>query len=123
MNIRRLVHLLFHVQPGEGAIVALLTSFYFLMGIAFVTTKTSAYALFVTEFGSESLPYTYVAIALGTPILTLIYLGFARTLNPARFLFVILFLMGMITMLLRIGLEYADTRRVIIFFGTITFRT
>jgi HEAT repeat protein len=115
MNIGRLAHLLFHLQLGEGALVVLLTSFYFMMGIAFVCTRTAAYALFVTGFGSELLPYTYFAIALGTPLLTLIYLGFARALKPVRFLFVILFLMGMITMLFRLGLEYPDAQRVTVF--------
>jgi hypothetical protein len=55
----------FSIQAGEGRLVTLLTVQYFFLGAAFVFTQTTAFALFLTEFGSRYLPLVYMAIAVG----------------------------------------------------------
>ena len=113
MTSRRFLHTLFNVLPDEAHAAASLTALYFTMGIAFVATQTAAYALFVTEFGSASLPYSYFAIAIGTPLLTFLYLRLAERIRPARFLLGVMAMLALVTLALWIGLQYPNTHWII----------
>ena len=67
------------VEPGEGRTASLMLAHSFFMGLATVFFETAASALFLSRFGSASLPYVYVAAA-GLNIAV----GFAYTRLSAR---------------------------------------
>jgi AAA family ATP:ADP antiporter len=76
----------FNIQPGEGRLVTLLTLQYFFLGAAFVFTQTTAFALFLTEFGAQNLPLVYIAIAVGASLAAYIYLKLGERLALAKLL-------------------------------------
>jgi HEAT repeat protein len=77
---------LFKLQPGEGRPVSLILSLYFFMGVAFVLSDTTAYALFLGAFGAENLPYVYLEIALVVSLIAFIYLRLEKRLPLSRVL-------------------------------------
>jgi AAA family ATP:ADP antiporter len=69
------------VESGERVLVGLLFGQYFCTGIASAFTQTTAFTLFLTEFGAGLLPWTYIAMALIVSALTFLYLQAGRWLN------------------------------------------
>ena len=66
---------LFDIRAGEGVAMALLVGAAVGKGISILFLNTSANTLFLTRFGVEAVPYTYVVAA---PLAALVGIGFAR---------------------------------------------
>jgi AAA family ATP:ADP antiporter len=94
----------FNIQPGEGRLVTLLTLQYFFLGAAFVFTQTTAFALFLTEFGAQYLPLVYIAIAVGASLAAYIYLKLGEHLALSKLLKANLASLTVISLGLRLGL-------------------
>jgi AAA family ATP:ADP antiporter len=94
----------FSIQAGEGRLVTLLTVQYFFLGAAFVFTQTTAFALFLTEFGSRYLPLVYMAIAVGASLAAVLYLKLGGRLALSRLLKTNLASLTVISLGLRLGL-------------------
>jgi len=77
---------LFQVRPGEGPLVILLLLNSCLVGSARIFTRTSAYALFLTEFTAQTLPYVYVGMGLVVALLSFVYLKLSERLPLSRLL-------------------------------------
>ena len=71
----RTLSVFFNVEANEGRLVSLLTLQYFFLGAAAVFTQTTAFALFLNEFGPQGLPFVYLAIAIASnvPLPTLLH--------------------------------------------------
>lgn len=77
---------LLQVRPGEGRLVTLLLLNGCLVGSARIFTRTSAYALFLTEFDAQALPYVYVGMGLVVALLSFLYLKLSERLPLSRLL-------------------------------------
>jgi ATP:ADP antiporter, AAA family len=74
------------IEPGEEARVGKLTALYtiLVLGVAFV--ETIAFTLFLREFGSQNLPYAYVATAVLAPLAAFSFLQLGRRVSFHRLL-------------------------------------
>ncbi len=62
------------LQPGDGRRTWSLTGLHFALGAVIVFMQAPAFGLFVSEFGSQRLPFAYIAIAVLVSALNLAYL-------------------------------------------------
>ncbi len=85
---------LFGVEQGEGRPVTLMVTLYFVISAAFVLVQTTAFALFVEEFGSRSLPYAYLSVAFLSSLVAYIYLRFSQRVSFAASLSANLFFLS-----------------------------
>jgi AAA family ATP:ADP antiporter len=99
-----------NVQPGEGRPVALLTLLNFFFGVAFVLTQATAFALFLSEFGSQGLPFVYMAIAAGASLAAFLYLKLGERLSLARLVVVNLVSLSVLSVVFRLGLLLPQAR-------------
>ncbi|MDM8553038.1 hypothetical protein QUF72_23375, partial [Desulfobacterales bacterium HSG2] len=81
MNNEKLATI-FNVRPGEGLRTALLLIHSFFIGILLVFFKTASYALFLTKFHVENLPYVYIASAGVITVVGFIYLKLRSKVWP-----------------------------------------
>jgi hypothetical protein len=71
--LKRSVAAALNVRPGEGLLLLLPLSLFFLKGISDVFVLTSAGTLFLKEFGNAGLPKVYIASAVLVTIFGLTY--------------------------------------------------
>lgn len=64
----------FGVQEGEGQTLTLMALLYFVISIAYVFVQTTAFGLFVNEYGSQSLPFAYMSVAVLASLVAFLYL-------------------------------------------------
>ncbi len=72
-NLKETLVTVFNIRPGEGPPTVLLLLHSFFIGVTLVYMETAAYALFLTEWKIENLPLVYVASALVTAAIGLVY--------------------------------------------------
>ena len=113
MNLTARLSAFFNVQSGEGRLVSLLTLHYFFLGAAAVFTQTTAFALFLNEFGSQSLPYVYLATALGASLAAFIYLKIGERFSLSKLVVANLVSLSIISLGLRVGLLLPQARLII----------
>ena len=68
------VRSLLGVEAGEERAVGWMAALYFLLAASFVFVQTSAYGLFLQEFGARNLPFAYLSIAAFASALAYLYL-------------------------------------------------
>ena len=66
------------IEAGESARVGRLIGLYTVLILGVVFVETIAFTLFVHEFGSQNLPYAYIATALLGPLAPLTFLRLGR---------------------------------------------
>jgi ATP:ADP antiporter, AAA family len=66
------------IESGEAARVGRLTALYTILVLGVVFVETIAFTLFIREFGSQNLPYAYIATALLAPLAAFSYLRLGR---------------------------------------------
>jgi ATP:ADP antiporter, AAA family len=96
------------VEPGEGTPLAWLVAFSFFAGIVQVSFYAASSALFLSTYGTETIPWVYIASAFVSTIAGAIYYRVERLLSPYRLLsgtllFIFLSIVG-----LRMGLMTTD---------------
>ncbi len=69
------------IRPGESRLVNLLLLHSFLVGINKVLLLSVSTALFLTEFGANTLPYIYIATAVGNGSVGFIYNWLGRRIS------------------------------------------
>jgi AAA family ATP:ADP antiporter len=95
---------LFGVEEGEGAPVSLMVGLYFVISVAFVLVQTTAFALFLQDFGSRNLPYAYLSVAVLSSLVAFAYLRFSQRVRFSSSLFVNLFFLSGVCLLFWVGL-------------------
>jgi ATP/ADP translocase len=103
-----------NIHPGETRLVSLSFLFYFFLCLPFSLYYSAAYALFIDEFGSQGLPYYYLAMSIVVPLVTLLLLQVSRRLPQARYLRILVVLLIIGTAFFWLGAALT-TSRVIIF--------
>ena len=64
---------LFHVEPGEDALVGSLLATSFVLGISLVLLRTAGDTLFLAWFRAEDLPYAFFATLVLVPVAGVVY--------------------------------------------------
>jgi AAA family ATP:ADP antiporter len=106
----RTLSVFFNVEANEGRLVSLLTLQYFFLGAAAVFTQTTAFALFLNEFGPQGLPFVYLAIAIGASLAAFIYLKLGERLPLSKLLVANLVSLAILSLGLRLGLLLPGAR-------------
>ncbi|MFN2119478.1 MAG: HEAT repeat domain-containing protein [Anaerolineales bacterium] len=95
---------LFGVEKGEGSPVTLMMGLYFVISVAFVFVQTTAFALFLQDFGSRNLPYAYLSVAVLSSLVAFAYLRFSQHVRFSTSLYVNLFFLSGVCLLFWAGL-------------------
>ena len=83
------------VEPSETRPVTLLMALYFFLGVAIVLNQTVAFALFISTYGPQMLPYAYLITAVGAALAAFVYLRLGTRLSfPTLLSTNLLFLSG-----------------------------
>jgi len=116
MNLSQRLSTFFNVEPGEGRLVSLLFTQYFLLGAAFNFVQTAAFTLFLVEFNAQTLPYVYLANAVIISLLTFLYLRLGRRSSFSRLLAINLSFLLVLVVAFRLGLalKRVDLRTVLV---------
>src|SRR5215217_810934 len=80
------VRSLLGIEPGEEARVARLTALYTILVLGVTFVETIAFTLFIREFGSQNLPYAYIATAVLAPLAAFGFLRLGRRVTFQRLL-------------------------------------
>ncbi len=95
-------------RAGERRLVALLLLEYFFIGISSVFTQSAAFALFLSKFGSDALPYSYLSVAVGASAIAFLYLKVSERFSISTSLILNLSTLALISLLLWFGLIQTD---------------
>lgn len=106
-GVHRLTGLV-NIEPGERRLVALLLLEYFCIGVTSVFTQSVAFALFLSAFGSQALPYSYLSVAVGASVVAFLYLKLTERYSLATSLIVNLGTLALVSILLWLGLRLPD---------------
>jgi ATP/ADP translocase len=91
--VNQRVSRLLNIHPGEGRMVVMAFLLYFCLCLPYSFTYSAAYALFIDEFGSQGLPYYYLAIAVAIPLVTLALLRLSGRLSQTGYLRLLLLIL------------------------------
>lgn len=75
-----------NIRPGEGAIVAWVLLYGVLTETVNTLLYTATYALFLSKFDAQRLPYIYISVSLVTTVLSLLSLRLSRRYSLAQVL-------------------------------------
>lgn len=104
MTARKLSHL-FNVEPGEGRLVALMLACSFFVGSSGTLAGTAAYALFLSQFGAQGLPYVYLVMSLVGTLSSFAYIRLSERLALPKLLILIASLVFLVILGVRLGLS------------------
>ncbi|MBX3081107.1 MAG: MFS transporter [Anaerolineae bacterium] len=104
---------LFNVQAGEGRSVLLFILYYAFLSVGINFTLSAGFALFVAEFGSQQLPFAYMAVAVSGSLLTFAYLQLSRRIPFQQLSLLNLGFMVVVSGLIWVALKTASPRWVI----------
>ncbi|MCQ2975657.1 MAG: MFS transporter [Bacteroidales bacterium] len=99
--MKKLNHFLiknFELKPQEINIFLMLFLHSFFLGLAGAFYFTPANSVFITNFGSEQLPYAYIAAGIGGYIFTSIYSWFQKRIGSRTLFMATLLFMTIITL-------------------------
>jgi len=82
-TISRTANLL-KIQPGEGVLVALVTSIMFAANFGGAVGSPGIEALFYSRFGVEFLPYMYIILGLVSPLTSILMTGLMARVRATR---------------------------------------
>ncbi len=68
------------IEQGEETAITLMVALYFVISVSFVLVQTTAFGLFVNQYGSQALPYAYLSTAVLASLVAFVYLKAAERL-------------------------------------------
>ena len=74
------------VRPGEGRLAGTFMLYSFLLGLSASTIDVTSYALFLSSFGANSLPWVYIGVGVTLTAGSFIYAWLIERLSFERFL-------------------------------------
>lgn len=92
------------VERSERTTLSLMVALAFVLAASFVLVQTTAYGLFVNEFGAHALPFAYLSIAVLSSLIAFLYLRLSARLSFRTVLFVNLAFLVLMCMLFWVGL-------------------
>ena len=105
MTTSRRIATFFNVEPGEERLVGLLVLLYFVLALGFVFVQSMAFGVFLTEYGVQGLPYSYIAIAVVASLVALFYIRLSGRVSFSRLLFFNVTFLGCVSLLIWLALS------------------
>jgi ATP:ADP antiporter, AAA family len=93
------------VEAGEGRAVGLMAALYFVLAVSFVFVQTTAFGLFIGEYGPRNLPFAYLSVALLASAIAYLYLWLLERLAFRAVLFVNLGFLAGVSVVFWLGLR------------------
>jgi len=102
--LRRFVALL-NIHTGEERLIGLLFLLAFVLELALVLIQSMSFGVFIAEYGPQSLPYSYVGIAVFASLLAMLYIKMGERVSFSMALMLNLSFLGALTFLVWLGLK------------------
>ena len=103
-KFRRFATLL-KIQPGEELLIGYLVLLSALLELAFTFIESMAFGLFLAEYGPQSLPYSYIVIAILAPVAAVLYIKLGERISFSKTLLINLSFLGACSFLTWLGLK------------------
>lgn len=98
------------VRAEEGLLVGLVLLYTFCATMTDILVNTAAYALFLSAFDAQLLPYIYIGVSIGSVLISTLYLQLSRRYSLAQLLLVMHFFLLLTLLGYRVGLGVTATR-------------
>jgi ATP:ADP antiporter, AAA family len=95
----------FNIEPGEGRLVGLLVLLYFILALGFVFVQSMAFGVFLSEYGVQGLPYSYIAIAIFASLIAVLYIRLGGRVSFSKLLFINLIFLACTSVLIWFALK------------------
>ncbi|MBE0668942.1 MAG: MFS transporter, partial [Anaerolineales bacterium] len=99
-----------NVRPDERRNVYLMLAQYFFMGAAMLFAQTISMPLFLEYWDASAIPFTYIGIAIVVSTITAVFLKISERVSLARWLWLTILFISIITLVLRAGLAIAPSK-------------
>lgn len=76
------------IKPDEERLAGLLVLLYFMIALGFVFVQSMAFGVFMSEYGVQGLPYSYIAISILVSLMAMIYIKLGARVSFSRLLFI-----------------------------------
>jgi len=94
-----------NIEPSETRMIGTLLLFYFVLELAFIQILAVAFGIFIDEFGSQGLPYSYIAIAFFASTAALLYIKLSERVAFSRALTITLSFLTFFTLAVWLALH------------------
>ncbi len=105
ISIFRRILTFFNILPGEQRLVGLLTLLYCSMAFGFVFVQSMAFGVFLAQYGSQGLPYSYISIAILASLVAWLYIKLGDRVSFSILLYLNLAFLGIASLLIWLGLN------------------
>ena len=95
----------FNIEPGEERLVGLLVLLYFILALGFVFVQSMAFGVFLSEYGVQGLPYSYIAIAIFASLVAVFYIRLGGRVSFSKLLFINLIFLACTSLLIWLALK------------------
>jgi ATP:ADP antiporter, AAA family len=93
------------IEHGEEALIGSLILFACILEVEFIFQESAAFGLFLEEYGSEGLPYSYIVIAVVASFITFLYIKLGERVSFSRAVRIGLAFTGVISLAAWLGLK------------------
>lgn len=104
-----------NIRPDERRTVYLMLAQYFFLGAAMLFAQTISMPLFLEYWDASHIPLTYIGIAIIVSSITAVFLKISSRVSLARWLWLTLIFIAIVTLLLRAGLAVAPSKWLALF--------
>ena len=104
-----------NVRPDERRNVYLMLAQYFFMGAAMLFAQTISMPLFLEYWDASAIPFTYIGIAIVVSSITAVFLKISERVTLAKWLWLTVLFISIITLVLRAGLAIAPSKWLALF--------
>ena len=105
MQTRRRLAALLNIHAGEERFIGLLFLLAFVLELAFVLIQSMAFGVFIAEYGPQSLPYSYIVIAVFASLSAVLYIKLSEQVSFSKALILNLAFLGTLTFFVWLGLK------------------
>ena len=95
----------FKINPGEERLVGRLFLLALMLELAFVFIKSMAFGVFLAEYGPQSLPYSYIFVAIFASLTAVLYIKLSERVSFPRMLILNLAFLTTFSLLMWWGLN------------------
>ena len=95
------------IQPGEERLIGLLILLAFALELAVVLILSMAFGVFLTEYGSQALPYSYIMTAIFASLAAVLYIKLSERVSFSTAIMLNLASLGTLIILVWLGLKSA----------------
>jgi AAA family ATP:ADP antiporter len=95
----------FNIEPGEERLIGLLVLLYFVLALGFVFVQSMAFGVFLSEYGVQGLPYSYIAIAIFASLVAVLYIRLGGQVSFSKLLVINLVFLACASLLIWLALK------------------